>query len=378
MSDIQLMGATYPDVPAVKLPKSGGGEATFTEVGGSQTYTQNGTYDVSALSEAVVNVSGGGGSSNLKGIIERTVGSIELPSDLTRVGNYAFYGCSSLDIDEMPSGVTSIDRYAFHSCTNLSLTSLPDNITLIDQYAFYNCSSLALTSLPSSLTTINQYAFWGCSGIRLSVLPSNLTTVGGYAFYTCNGCTFALMPSRVSTIGNYAFYKTRSTFTELSPVLTSIGQYAFSECPITSIRCTGTITTFGTQAFRNCQNLTRAEFPNMSIATLPVCFGQTSATYADKALELVDLGKSAGVSANAFANCYALETLIIRKSGAVATLANVSAFSNTPFSGRNGGVGKLYVPSSLVSAYQTANNWKTLYNNGTMQVLPIEGSDYEL
>ena len=30
------------------------------------------------------------------------------------------------------------------------------------------------------------------------------------------------------------------------------------------------------------------------------------------------------------------------------------------------------------SAYQTANNWKTLYNNGTMQVLPIEGSDYEL
>ena len=31
MSDITLMGATYPDVPAVNLPKSGGGTATFWE-----------------------------------------------------------------------------------------------------------------------------------------------------------------------------------------------------------------------------------------------------------------------------------------------------------------------------------------------------------
>ena len=31
MSDITLLGATYPDVPAVNLPKSGGGTATFYE-----------------------------------------------------------------------------------------------------------------------------------------------------------------------------------------------------------------------------------------------------------------------------------------------------------------------------------------------------------
>ena len=31
MSDIVLLGATYPDVPAVNLPKSGGGTATFWE-----------------------------------------------------------------------------------------------------------------------------------------------------------------------------------------------------------------------------------------------------------------------------------------------------------------------------------------------------------
>ena len=31
MSDIYLLGATYPDVPAVDLPKSGGGTARFVE-----------------------------------------------------------------------------------------------------------------------------------------------------------------------------------------------------------------------------------------------------------------------------------------------------------------------------------------------------------
>ena len=61
--DISLLGATYPGVTGVTLPKSGGGTATFPWVEGSETKTQNGTYNVTNLAELVVNVSGGGGSS---------------------------------------------------------------------------------------------------------------------------------------------------------------------------------------------------------------------------------------------------------------------------------------------------------------------------
>lgn len=57
---ISLWGATYSAVPGVTLPTSGGGEATFQWVEGSQTISENGTYDVTALEEVVVNVSGGG------------------------------------------------------------------------------------------------------------------------------------------------------------------------------------------------------------------------------------------------------------------------------------------------------------------------------
>lgn len=58
MANISLMGATYNNVPAVDLPKSGGGTARFHEVSGSQSITANGTYDVTTLAEAVVNVAG--------------------------------------------------------------------------------------------------------------------------------------------------------------------------------------------------------------------------------------------------------------------------------------------------------------------------------
>lgn len=63
--NISLLGATYSGVSGVTLPKQGGGTATFPWVEGSQTVTQNGTVDVTNLAEVVVNVSGGGGTSNI-------------------------------------------------------------------------------------------------------------------------------------------------------------------------------------------------------------------------------------------------------------------------------------------------------------------------
>lgn len=62
--NISLLGATYSEVSGVTLPKSGGGTATFPWVEGSQTVTENNTYDVTNLAQLVVNVAGGGGASN--------------------------------------------------------------------------------------------------------------------------------------------------------------------------------------------------------------------------------------------------------------------------------------------------------------------------
>ena len=60
--NITLLGATYPTVSGVTLPKQGGGSATFPWVEGSQTISTNGTVDVTHLASVTVSVSGGGGA----------------------------------------------------------------------------------------------------------------------------------------------------------------------------------------------------------------------------------------------------------------------------------------------------------------------------
>ena len=111
--------------------------------------------------------------------------SINIPSGITSIGNYAFQNCTNLALTVLPDGITSIGGGAFQNCTNLALTVLPDGITSIGNYAFHNCTNLALTVLPDGVTSIGNSAFNGCTNLALTVLPDGVTSIGNNAFYGC-------------------------------------------------------------------------------------------------------------------------------------------------------------------------------------------------
>lgn len=94
-------------------------------------------------------------------------------------------------------------------------------------------------------------------------------------------------------------------------------------------------------------------------------------------LKTFDMGPSAtGLGGYAFRDSTGLTTLILRNPSSVVTLNGTNVFDNTPFaSGKAGGT--LYVPSSLISSYQSATNWSTILGYSTNSILPIEGSIYE-
>jgi hypothetical protein len=74
------------------------------------------------------------------------------------------------------------------------------------------------------------------------------------------------------------------------------------------------------------------------------------------ALTLLDLPSVTQIGSNAFGNCSALSTLILR-SGSVCTLEGT--INDTPIANGNG---YIYVPSALVDSYKSASNWSTYTN----------------
>lgn len=198
--------------------------------------------------------------------------------------------------------------------------------------------------------TIKEYAFNRKKGIT-GVTAPNVTRVEQYAFEQCgmtNGGTI-----------------TSSSF----PSLVTIDQSAFRGIAFTSIVITNSAELLKNSAsFGYTSYLQEARFPNNSGIVGQMCF------YTDRKLSVVDVGFPSTINANAFNGC-PIDDLVIR-STSVCSLANVNAFNGSSFASGGKG-GKIYVPSSLISSYQSASNWSTIHGYGTITWTALEGSAYE-
>ena len=83
-------------------------------------------------------------------------------SSVTRIGDYAFSGCSNLNSVAFSNKLTVIGSHAFDSCSSLTSVSIPDGVTEIQSFAFDSCTNLTYIYLPASAKTIGAYAFYDC------------------------------------------------------------------------------------------------------------------------------------------------------------------------------------------------------------------------
>ena len=139
-------------------------------------------------------------------INDKEITSIEIPSNVTTLGNYVFQGCSGLTSLTLPDGITSIGSNAFRGCSGLTSLTLPDGITSIGHDAFYGCSGLTSLTLPDGITSIGSNAFQGCSGLTSLILPAGITEIGGSAFKGCSGLTsIYVYAEKIPKIGGCVF-----------------------------------------------------------------------------------------------------------------------------------------------------------------------------
>ena len=140
----------------------------------------------------------------------------------------------------------------------------------------------------------------------------------------------------------------------------------------------GSITTIGSYGLTSCGNCLFVVLPSVTSLNTASLNGHTR-------LQTADFGASlSSITALCFGNDAALSTIVLRKSSALVSLANVTAFNGTPFA--NGGTGgTIYIPKALYdhlgdgtsSDYKAASNWSTINGYGTITWAKIEGSYYE-
>lgn len=236
-----------------------------------------------------------------------------------------------------------------------------------------------------TLTSIRSMGLAYMSALESVSFP-NLQTINTYAFYNDYNLEMDGWPfPAVKTISNYAFrycYKLLGDIV-LPNTCTSIGQYSFASCDgIETFRANGAISTLGTYTFNGASGhvmqMRECHMPNLGTGiALNLNWGSTTAANACQNLEICDIGKAKSIAANTFANCYKLQTLIMRRTS-VTTCANVSAFLNTPVRGRSGLTATIYVPAALIDSYKAASVWSTINGYGYVTWAAIEGSPYEL
>ena len=100
--------------------------------------------------------------------------NLSLPTGLTKIGQYAFYGCSSLQNVTIPDTVTSIEKYAFQNCSSLKGAVIGKGVESIEEGAFRDCLALAKAAIlnPNCVFPENNSTTIGDAALRQPVIYS--------------------------------------------------------------------------------------------------------------------------------------------------------------------------------------------------------------
>ena len=221
----------YQVYPATKTAVVTGLASNATELAIPATITISGdTYAVKKIEASSFN--------------DVNITSVEIPASITSIGDYAFYGCTSLRQINIPSTVKHIGVEAFTGTPFLGNYSGDYNQEFVYSEmcpnGIYTCKDgkkILLANLNESteqdLTDVYLLASCVYLGVEFKgnlTLPLTLEYIGKSAFENSTGFAELTLPTSLKGIDNQAFSSTKLTNITIPANVETIGENPFTGC----------------------------------------------------------------------------------------------------------------------------------------------------
>ncbi|MBQ6780289.1 MAG: leucine-rich repeat protein [Treponema sp.] len=247
--------------------------------------------------------------------------NIILPDSITNIGADAFTGCGRLTHISLPKGITSIKASTFYGCGSLSTVVIPDSVTNIGEFAFFACQSLKHIHIPNAVTSIGANAFGSCDSLISIIIPQGVKKIQYGTFWNCYALVSASIPNSVTHIAPYAFSGCYNLNNVIIPdSVVEIDYSAFEYCGFTTLKIPNSITKISNGAFHGCENLNSVTLPD-SVTIIEAyafswCIHLANINIPDSVTE---------IGTDAFARCDHLKNVSIPSKAAISE----GAFDNT-------------------------------------------------
>ena len=204
--------------------------------------------------------------------------SVTIPGSVTSIGEAAFAGGStSVNVSRENKNYCSVDgglydkqkTTIFHpGKIQNGAFRVPDGVNRIGDSAFFDCTSLTSVIIPKSVTSIGSLAFLGCIRLTNVTIPDGVTSIGDAAFA---GSSTSINVSRENknycSVDGGLYNKQKTTILHPGKIqngtfrvpdgVTSIGDYAFDGYrSLTNMTIPDSVTNICYGAFLDCIKLT--------------------------------------------------------------------------------------------------------------------------